>query len=354
MRLFLSSLVFIVGTGLQAQQAVQEQLFWSDEFNGTGSPNSLNWSYDLGNSGWGNNEIQDYTNLQSNVRQESGNLVIEAHKLGNSWTSARIISHNKFNFTYGRIEFRAKLPSGIGTWPALWMLGESLFTTGWPACGEVDVMEHVGKDPGYVHSSLHTSSSSGSTVNTGIHYEPTVYSDFHIYSANWTSEKIEFSIDSSLFYTYNPPIKNSSTWPFTSPFFLILNIAMGGNWGSDPQFETNGLKNGIDPALSLARMEVDYVRVYQTASSIEDLALNIKDGSRINISPNPSDGKITFNIPISRPEQGTIFNSMGVAVCNFQLNADSKEIDLSHLPKGLYFVSILSNSETKTQKFILK
>ena len=147
MRLFLSSLVFIVGTGLQAQQAVQEQLFWSDEFNGTGSPNSLNWSYDLGNSGWGNNEIQDYTNLQSNVRQESGNLVIEAHKLGNSWTSARIISHNKFNFTYGRIEFRAKLPSGIGTWPALWMLGESLFTTGWPACGEVDVMEHVGKRP---------------------------------------------------------------------------------------------------------------------------------------------------------------------------------------------------------------
>lgn len=199
--------------------AQKEQLFWSDEFYGAGSPDPAKWNYDLGNNGWGNNEIQNYTNSTNNVRIENGLLIIEAHKLGTTWTSARIKTQNLFNLTYGRIVFRAKLPTGSGTWPALWMLGQNFATQGWPACGEIDVMEHVGKDPGKIHSSLHTTSSSGNTINTGQTIVGSFGSQFHDYQANWTPDKIEFSVDGIIFYTYNPPVKNAATWPFDHPFF---------------------------------------------------------------------------------------------------------------------------------------
>lgn len=345
--------LILVSTALQAQQ---EQLIWADEFNGNGVPDPMNWSYDIGNTGWGNNEIQNYTSQTWNVRQDSGLLIIEARKSGTIWTSGRIITHNKFNFTHGRIVFRAKLPSGSGTWPALWMLGESFTTIGWPACGEVDVMEHVGKNPGYVHSALHTTSSSGNTVNTSSLFVTNVFSQFHEYQANWTAEKIEFSVDGNLFYTYNPPVKNAATWPFDNPFFLIMNIAMGGNWGSDPQYETNGLKNGIDPTLTLARMEIDYVRVYVPTASVEEFPPTDENEAWKNVlfSPNPSNGQFQLKVPAGKPVKGIIYNLTGIDVFHFQTQNDTNTIDISFLPKGLYYMSLTLAGETRTKKLILE
>lgn len=243
--------------------AQQETLIWSDEFSGTGLPESSKWGYDIGSNGWGNNEIQIYTNNTGNLRQENGVLIIEAHKSGDSWTSARITTNNLYEFTYGRIVFRAKLPGGSGTWPALWMLGNRSDSLGWPECGEIDIMEHVGKNPGVVQSALHSPSSYGNTINVKSKPIKDYNTEFHLYEANWKPDRIEFSYDNTLVYTYKPDEINASTWPFNKPFYLIMNLAMGGNMGSDTKYETKGLKNGIDPAITSARMEIDYVRVFK-------------------------------------------------------------------------------------------
>lgn len=240
-----------------------EVLVWSDEFDGTGSPNSAFWNYDLGQSGWGNNEVQNYTSNLANVRQENGNLVIEALKSGSNWTSARIKTQGKKSFRYGKIVFRAKLPTGSGTWPALWMLGDNISSVGWPTCGEIDVMEHVGKNLNVVQAAMHTPSSFGNTVNKGSTTVSTATTEFHEYAVSWNADRMVFMVDNVPYYTYNSSPKTSSNWPFNANQFLIMNIAMGGNFGSDPAYETGGLKNGIDPALTSARMEIDYVRVYE-------------------------------------------------------------------------------------------
>ncbi len=243
--------------------AQQDTMVWSDEFTGTGLPDADKWNYDLGSSGFGNREIQNYTNSTQNVRQENGVLVIEALKSGSSWTSARVVSKGLHNFTYGRVVFMAKVPEGSGTWPALWMLGANVSVVGWPACGEIDIMEHQGKNPGLIHSTVHVPAGFGDGSSTGVQKINSYNTEFHLYEANWKPDCIEFSIDNVLTHVYRPEVKNDSTWPFDKPCYIIMNIAMGGNWGSDPKLETNGLKNGIDPALNSVRMEVDYVRVYQ-------------------------------------------------------------------------------------------
>ncbi len=233
------------------------KLVWSDEFDGVGPPDSLSWNYELGDGcpnlcGWGNNEDQIYTNSSANIRKENGLLIIEALKVNDQWTSARITTQGKRNFTYGRIEFRAKLPEGVGTWAALWMLGESIPEKGWPACGEIDILEHVGRSPGIVQSAMHTPSSFGETVNKGDTAVNDFNSKFHVYAAEWSEDQIDFFVDGGKYYTYKPEIKNRDTWPYDSPFYIIMNIAMGGGFGGK-----------IDPELARARMEVDYVRVYQ-------------------------------------------------------------------------------------------
>lgn len=247
------------------------ELVWSDEFNINGAPDPANWSYDLGTGqgGWGNQEIQSYTNNPQNVRVENGRLILEASKgSGGGWTSGRIKTQGKKNFKYGKIQFRAKLPTGSGTWPALWMLGSNFTSVGWPACGEIDVMEHAGKNPGRVHGSLHSPSSFGGTVNTATTNVNDFATEFHDYEVSWDANRITFMVDGNAFYTYNPAIKNADTWPFNNEFFIIINLAMGGIFGSDDQFETGGLQNGVDPNLTSARMEVDYVRVYQQTNAI--------------------------------------------------------------------------------------
>jgi beta-glucanase (GH16 family) len=280
-------LIFLL-PGYTIGQTNFQELVWSDEFNTNGAPNPAFWSYDIGQSGWGNNEVQNYTNATQNVRVENGLLVIDALKNNGVWSSARIKSQGKKSFTYGRIVFRAKLPAGSGTWPALWLLGESISSVGWPACGEIDVMEHVGKNPGQVLSAIHTPSSFGNTENVASKTVDTYNTQFHTYELRWSTDKLEFVIDDEVYYTYAPAVRNASTWPFDAPQFIIMNIAMGGNLGSDPQHETNGLKNGIDPALTQARMEVDYVRVYQAFTTLRI------DGSRI-VQKNQSNVSFSTN-----------------------------------------------------------
>lgn len=235
-------------------------LIWSDEFDTSGSPDSNNWNFNIGNGcpnicGWGNNEKEYYTDRLENVKIEGGILKIiakkESHK-GFEYTSARMKTENLFDFKYGRVEVRAKLPEGGGTWPAIWMLGSNIRSVGWPACGEIDIMEHVGNNQGTVSSAMHTPSSNGNTVNKGERFIADVSSEFHIYTVNWTAEKIEFFIDNVLHYTYNPSVKNSSTWPFDAKQFIILNVAMGGSFGGS-----------IDANFTKSTMEIDYVRVYQ-------------------------------------------------------------------------------------------
>jgi beta-glucanase (GH16 family) len=233
------------------------KLVWSDEFNRDGVPDTTNWVYDIGHgsNGWGNNEVQYYTSDPANVRVKDGLLVIHALKQDGKWTSARVKSQGKRNWTYGKIVFRARLPVGKGTWPALWMLGENITSVGWPRCGEIDIMEHVGRDPGIVQCALHTKASHGDTVNKKSKPVSTFNSEFHTYEANWTPDKIDFFIDGDLYYTYTPASKDNEHWPYNTPFFIIMNVAIGGGFGGE-----------VDPSVTEAKMEVDYVRVYTVSS----------------------------------------------------------------------------------------
>jgi hypothetical protein len=234
---------------------VNTGLIFSDEFDSPGSPNTSKWTYDIGATGWGNNESQYYTNRTDNVVIANGILKIIAKKEnyeGAEYTSTRMKTQGKFDFKYGKVEVRAKLPIGKGTWPAIWMLGSNITTADWPACGEVDIMEHAGNRQGIVQSAMHTLSSYGNTSNVGSQTLADVSTSFHVYAVEWTSEKMIFSVDGKVHYTYNPATKNSSTWPFDAKQFLILNVAMGGTFGGT-----------IDPAFTQSNMEIDYVRVYQ-------------------------------------------------------------------------------------------
>jgi beta-glucanase (GH16 family) len=243
-------------------------LVWSDEFNGSGAIDGTKWFHQtLLPNGWGwfNGELQHYTNRVDNSYVEDGFLHIVAKDetftdqgVTKEYTSARL--NSKFAFTYGRVEARAKMPFGIGTWPAIWMLGKNINengaywqtqgfgTTSWPACGEIDILEHWGSNQNYVQSALHTPSSSGATVNHGGTMANDVSNTFHIYAMEWTEEKIEFSVDGYVYYTYEPNPQNMSTWPFIEDQFILLNVAV---------------QNSIEPSFTESDMVLDYIRVYQ-------------------------------------------------------------------------------------------
>jgi beta-glucanase (GH16 family) len=230
-------------------------LVWFDEFNTDGAPDTSKWGYDLGNgnNGWGNSEKQNYTNSASNVIVQGGNLKITAKKEasgGFNYSSARLKSEGKYDFTYGKLEVRAKLPTGAGTWPAIWMLGANYGDDGfaWPACGEIDVMEHVGNSQDLVHGTLHYPGRSGGNANTGSKTIPNVSTAFHVYKTIWSPEAIQIYVDDQLIHT----VANTASLPFNKDFFIILNVAMGGSFGGN-----------IDPAFTQSSMEIDYVRVYQ-------------------------------------------------------------------------------------------
>jgi beta-glucanase (GH16 family) len=226
-------------------------LLWSDEFDTPGSPNPANWTYDMGAGGWGNNELEYYTSRQDNAIISNGTLKIIAKKetyLGSAYTSARLLSKGLFSFQYGKIEVRAKLPAGTGTWPGIWMLGNNFTTAGWPACGEIDIMEQNGSQKSTVYGTMHYPTQKNPNGDGSTTTVSTANSDFHRYAATWSATSIQLSVDDVVYYT----LPNTSALPFNQGFFIILNVAMGGNFGGT-----------IDPAFTSDQMEIDYVRVYR-------------------------------------------------------------------------------------------
>lgn len=236
------------------------KLLWSDEFNDPGMPDPSRWDYDIGGHGWGNRELQYYTNESANVRVEQGVLVIEALKAArdtNQYTSARLVSKGRRAWLYGRMEVRARLPKGLGTWPAIWMLPEHNKYGGWPKSGEIDVMEHVGFDPGRVHASVHTEAYNHiiGTQKTAQVQLPDFHDQWHVYWVDWKADEIVVGVDDQSYFSFKKdPNAAPAAWPFDQPFHVLLNIAVGGNWG--------GMK-GVDASVFPQRMYIDYVRVYQ-------------------------------------------------------------------------------------------
>ena len=238
------------------------QLVWEDDFNGNGKPDPSKWGYELGYIR--NNEAQLYTNNLANVRVENGTLIIESIKeeisMGGEtaqYSSASIITKNKASWTYGKIEVKAKIAGGRGLWPAIWMLGDNISEVGWPKCGEIDIMEHVGFKSDQVFANIHTKSFNH-TIGTGKGDAATItnpYNEYHVYAIEWTKEKIDISLDNNVYFTFNK-LSNYSLdeWPFDQSFYLILNVAVGGSWGG---------QEGIDDTVFPEKMTVDYVKVYQ-------------------------------------------------------------------------------------------
>ncbi|MCX2573757.1 glycerophosphodiester phosphodiesterase family protein [Pedobacter sandarakinus] len=243
----------------KAPVAIGWKLKWNDEFNDAGLALSKNWSYDVGGKGWGNNELQYYTDADSaNAVVKKGNLnitVAKQAKESNAYTSARLVTKNKFDFKYGRIEVRALLPKGRGLWPAIWALPTEWKYGGWPKSGEIDIMEHVGYEPDSVYGTVHTEKFNHvihTQVGKAVKINP--YDAYHVYAVEWFEDRMDFFVDDQKYLSFKNTGKGPADWPFDQQFHIILNVAVGGGWGG---------KKGVDDAIFPATMKVDYVRVYQ-------------------------------------------------------------------------------------------
>uniref|UniRef100_UPI00404816D2 glycoside hydrolase family 16 protein n=1 Tax=Roseivirga sp. TaxID=1964215 RepID=UPI00404816D2 len=240
------------------------KLVWSDEFENVGTLNSDKWTAYVGDGcpgicGFGNNELQYYTDAPENVLVEDGKLIITARKdsmVNSAYTSAKVISKGKGDFKYGRIEVMAKLPEGLGSWPAIWMLPTNKSEFGWPKSGEIDIMEHVGYNQGMIYGTVHTESFNhikGTQKGDSI-LVSTASSQFHEYAIEWTDNKIDWFLDGENYHTFDNTGNGIDAWPFDQPFYLIFNIAVGGNWGG---------KFGVNDEIWPQTLQIDYVRIYE-------------------------------------------------------------------------------------------
>ena len=256
-----------------ASAAADWTLVWSDEFDQPdgSSPDSTKWVFDLGTGrgGWGNNELQCYTARTNNARLEDGHLILEAHQEdfdGRDFTSARLKTQSKASWTYGRIEARIKLPHGQGIWPAFWMLGTNITSVGWPACGEIDVMENIGSVTSLLHGTIHGPGYSGGSGIGGsmtLGDGAALADKFHVYAVEWETNRLRWFMDDQLFFTATPAsLPAGAQWVFTQPQFILLNLAVGGNWPGKPNASTSFPQ----------RMIVDYVRVYAPAGNRSGIA----------------------------------------------------------------------------------
>ena len=332
-------------------------LVWSDEFEENGAVNNLKWFHQTqlpNGTGWYNGELQHYTDRAVNSYCANGVLNIVAKKetytsqgQTKQYTSARL--NSKFAFKYGRVEARAKLPIGAGTWPAVWMLGKNIRETGgfwsathgttnWPACGEIDIMEHWGRNQNVISSALHFPVNGNLNVGefvTNAQFKAGVSSEFHIYAVEWDEQSITFSVDGINHLTYNPPIKNQYNWPFTGEQYLLLNVA---------------IEPSVTQSFAQSAMEVDYVRVYKKGTV--STANNITDIPDIKLFPNP----VTDNLTITGIENtsGTveIQSILGQKVYASNLTGEVINIDVSGFNKGIYLVSIISKTGTYSYKVV--
>lgn len=248
-------LFVILVSNFTFSQKNERKLVWQENFNGN-TLDTLVWNFELGNGcpnncGWGNNERQVYT--KDNHEIKDGFLIINAQKEDSNYSSTRITTAQKKEFQYGRIEARAKVPTGKGIWPAFWMLGSNIKTVGWPKCGEIDILEYVGKEPMTVFTTLHTEDSHGNSINSKKTTFHGIEDGFHVYAIDWSKEKIDFFVDNKLVYSFNPNEKTEKTWPFDQKFFIILNVAIGGNFGG-PE---------VDDSIFPQQFIIDYIKVYQ-------------------------------------------------------------------------------------------
>jgi beta-glucanase (GH16 family) len=258
--LLLLLIVLMAFSGCQREKKFTT-LVWSDEFEYSGAPDNKKWGYEMGYIR--NNEMQYYTNSPENVLVEDGNLVITAVRdssvVGNDTlkvTSASINTAGKQDWTYGKIEVRAKVPAFLGSWPAIWMLGSNIGEIGWPDCGEIDIMENVGFDPDTVHFNIHTKAYNhvkGTNKGQKVFLkEP--HADFHVYAVEWSKDKMDFYLDSKKVFTFKNEGAGNDVWPFDKSHYLLINLAVGGGWG--------GMK-GVDLNALPQKYYIDYVRVYQ-------------------------------------------------------------------------------------------
>ena len=334
---------------------VYTDLVWADEFDTNGAINSTNWFHQTqlpAGGSWFNGEEQHYTNRIENSFVDNGFLNIVAIKepftdqgRTKQYTSARL--NSKFAFTYGRVDVKAKLPSGNGTWPAIWTLGKNISesgaywqtqgfgTTGWPACGEIDIMEHGLGAVNHTSSALHTPSSSGATVNYRSQQISDVAVNWHVYSVNWSPNQITFLVDGIAFYTYNPSTKNSSTWPFSKDQYILLNIAMGGIAGT------------IDSGFTQSPMVIDYVRIYQNNT------LNTKDilANSFKVYPNPASSEINIQTDLNI-DKLELYDILGKFILK-ETNS-TKSIKLNNLKPGMYLLNIYSDDFRTVKKIIVK
>jgi beta-glucanase (GH16 family) len=321
-------LFFLISQFCFAQvDVVYKDLVWSDEFGTDGAVNSNNWFHQTqipAGGSWYNNEVQHYTNLLTNSFVDAGSLNIVAKKesftdqgVTKQYTSARL--NSKFAFKYGRVDIRAKAPNGSGTWPALWLLGKNINEDGgyfdasygnknWPACGELDIMEHgifTDKPKNFIGAAVHTTSSSGNTVNKAGIQASDIAENYHVYSMNWSPNQISFLLDDVIFYTYNPSLKNASTWPFDQEQYLLLNIAMGGFAGTIPSNFTE------------TAMVIDYVRVYQNTTLDTQAPKNFTakigavTSSSVELLMNATDdsGTVNYNVDYGSGTSSASFSS---------------------------------------------
>jgi beta-glucanase (GH16 family) len=306
------------------------QLAWSDEFTQAdgSSPDSTKWGFDIGGGGYGNNELESYTSRTNNVRIQGGQLVIEAKQenftgtdnIPRNYTSARMLTRGKWSWTYGRMEARIKIPRGQGIWPAFWMLGANISTTPWPNCGEIDIMENIGKtsEQSKVYGTIHGPQSGGDyNGGAGVGGSYTLPGgailgdDFHVFAIEWTTNQIKWFMDNQQYFTATPAsLPGGGTWPFTQPQFFLLNVAVGGNWPGNPDGTT------VFPQ----QMLVDYVRVYNYVAAAPDAPTGLSaspGNAKVYLSWDAStSGATAYNI-----KRATISGGSYITVGNSNTNS---------------------------------
>lgn len=294
---------------------------WSDEFDGT-SLDLTKWVYEIGTGswGWGNNELQYYTANSDNIFVDAGflNIVGRQELIGGSnYSSARIKTQGLFDFQYGKVEARIKVPIGQGIWPAFWMLGSNITSVSWPLCGEIDIMEHVNNEL-KIHGTIHYDM-------WGYAYEGDfAYTDaavFHNYSVEWDENEIRWYLDGTEYFSTNIGEGSTSREEFHNPFFLLVNLAIGGNWPGGPDSTTS----------FPATMQLDYVRVYQATSA----GLNEIDNVTINVNPNPSSNQIKISSEVTLASYA-IYSLQGEKL----LEGKESTIDISKISAGIYFIDV--------------